>query len=66
MKREAIELTNLSSTDGDSLFERQGIIARRSLQKLDKSIGLLDRYLGQLAMFVEDVKKIPFRYLLCW
>lgn len=53
-------LTDFPSSDHCTLFRIECLFAGRRLEKLDKPVCLLDGYLRQLAVFVENVKQIPF------
>lgn len=36
------------------------MLAGGGVDELDKTVGLLNRYLGQFAVLVKDMKQIPF------
>lgn len=58
-------LTNFSASNGRALLLGESVVTRVRFKKLDKSISLLERYLRQLAMLVEDVEQIPLRHFFC-
>ena len=49
---------NLSTSNLNTLLELESCLTRRGLEVLDESVGLLDRNLRKLPMFVENVEDI--------
>jgi hypothetical protein len=60
------QLTDFPTPYHSSLFTIERVLAGGGVHKLDETVGLLDRYLGQFAVLVKDMKQISFCDSLRW
>lgn len=59
-------LTDFPASHYCPLLRIESFLAGPRLKKLDETICLLDRHLGQLAVFVKDVEQISLRNSFSW